>query len=245
MKKVCAVWMAALRPLLGWIMGLLVLLAVAEIGLFQWGLARAPWLGTFGEALRWGGTPWVFRAALVLLCAMLCLQGCQLSGGKMGYTLARLPLSEKAATALWALAHMGCIVILWAWQLAVTFVLWRCYARAVPANAASNLMCAINFYDSVFLHNLLPLADGYRHVRNILWVLSLGPATAAFGYFQRRGHVRKEVLLLALLGLWSFSTDISTGLDIAFSVAWLLLLASVVYGMWEVSQDEDENENGD
>ncbi len=236
MKKICAVWMAALRPLIGKLAGLLMLLAAVEAALFQLAL-RDP-LTSFPQALQQAHVPLVFLAALAVLCAALCVQGCQLSGKKMGYTLLRLPLPETAVTGLWALAHMGCILILWAWQLAVAFFLWRCYGRVVPEGFKQDLVLAISFYDSAFLHGLLPLADSFRHVRNILWVLSLGAATAAFGYFQRRGRIRAEALLLVLFGMWSFGTGINAGVDLALSVVWLILLASVIYGMWEVGRNE-------
>lgn len=240
MKQICAVWMAALRPLIGKLAGLLFLLAAAETALVQWVLRTSPQtVGSFCDMLQFAHVAWVFLAALALLCAALCLQGCQLSGGKMGYTLGRLPLRETAVTGLWALAHMGCIVILWAWQLALVCLFWRWYGRALPEGMAPNLLLAVSFYNSGFLHSLLPLADVLRHVRNVLWVLSMGAATASFGFFQRRDRGRGEALFLMILGMWNFRMGINGGMDFSFAVIGVIVLVCMVRRMWEVRWDED------
>lgn len=233
MKRVSAVWMAAVRTVIWKLLLIIILMAGAETVLF-WRTFQGGFAYFLEESRLWT----VFFLALAALCAVLCLQGCQFSG-KTVYTLQRLPLSEEAVTLLWAAVHVGCLVILWAFQLAVVWGLWLLYNRFGPSSGQT-LELFVNVYGNDFLHGLLPLADVSRHVRNILWVLVLGFETAAFGYFQRRGRFRGEVVFLLAVGIGFFRTGMGeTKADVWLSLLSLGLAALTCYSVWEESHEKD------
>ena len=227
MQRVSAVLMAATKTVLWKLLLILILLAGAETVLF-WRTYPGGFSYFLVESRLWT----VFFLALAALCAVLCLQGCQFSG-KPVYTLRRLPLPEEAVTLLWAAVHAACLVILWAFQLGLVWIFWRLFNRFGPASGQT-LELFVNVYGNDFLHGLLPLADGSRHVRNVLWVLSLGFATAAFGYFQRRGRFRVELIFLLAVGIGFFRTGMGeTAADIWISLLSLGMAALTVCSGWE------------
>ena len=59
----------------------------------------------------------------------------------------------------------------------------------------------VDFYRSEFLHGLLPLADGYLWVRNVVFVLALGVLTAYMQLGLRRKNGGRRLALVVLTGL--------------------------------------------
>lgn len=238
MKRVSAVWMAAARTVVWKLLLILLLMATVEVGLFRRALqAGAPeYRGGFAYFIEEGHLWPPFGFGLAFLCVALCLQGCQFSG-KPVYTLQRLPLSEETVTLLWAVVHVGCLVILWAWQLVVVWGLWLLYNRFGPSSGQT-LELFVNAYESPTLHGLLPLGDASRHVRNIFWVLGLGFQTAAFGYFQRRGRVRVEGIVLLAVGTSFFRTGVAAGdTDVALSLLSLCMAAVTGCRVWRETHE--------
>lgn len=238
MKRIFAIWMTAARTVVWKLLLIMILMTGVQTAVF-WQALRS---GGMTEIQK-GLLRWAFYLALIALCAVLCLQGSERSGGKMLYTLRRLPLREETVTVLWALLHVGCIVILWGCQLAVALGHWALYSRYGADGGAYTLELFALFYTDGFLHGLLPLADIVRHVRNIFWILSLGFSTASFGYFQRRGRFRMETLLLLAVGLYTFGVDLSN-IDLSvLAVGSALVLMGTpvysVYSMWEVCHETD------
>lgn len=234
MKHVCAVWMTAAKTVVWKLLLIVILMAGAETGLFWRALqAGAPeYRGGFAYFAEESRLWVVFFLALAALCAVLCLQGCQLSG-KTVYTLRRLPLPEETVTLLWAAVHVGCLTVLWACQAALVGGFWLLYNRFGPSSG-ENLELFVNVYGNSFLHGLLPLGDVSRHLRNLLWVLGLGFQTAAFGYFQRRGRFRAECICLLAVGIGFFCSGMgASGTDAGISLLSLGLAAVTVYSAWE------------
>ena len=123
------------RQTMGKILALLAVMAAAETALFAWALSQgltrdimdnqtcpAPVEDLFDFAK----IDWVYRIAVILLFVLLILSGTELKGGRLGYTLRRLRISEEAAV-LWQSGYnMVCLALLWAVQaaLALGFCLW-------------------------------------------------------------------------------------------------------------------------
>ena len=59
----------------------------------------------------------------------------------------------------------------------------------------------VDFYRSEFLHGLLPLADGYLWMRNVVFVLALGVLTAYMQLGLRRKNGGRRLALVVLTGL--------------------------------------------
>lgn len=225
MKRIISVWMAAARTLLWKLLLIVILMAGVQTILFWRQILDAnihQYAAGFGALVQWSHLHETFGLAFAILCVLLCLQGSQLSGSKMDYTLQRLPMGEERVTLLWALLHIGCLIILWACQLAVIFGFWILYNRYAFCASSNGLELFVSFYDSSILHSLLPLADITRHVRNILWILSLGFHTSAFGYFQRRDKFLVKTVFLLSVGVGLFSTAMgSPWIDIFLSLLYL------------------------
>lgn len=249
MKRIISIWMTAARTLLWKLLLIAVLMTGIETALFWRTLNSelpvqsifSPYREGFSSLVEGSHLLWIFGLALVAACAALCFQGSQLSGGQMRYTLQRLPLREETVTLLWAVFHAGYLVILWACQLAVVFGLWMLYLHhSQPAGGELELF--ISFYYSGVLHGLLPLADLSRHISNLFWVVSLAFHTAAFGYFQRRGRFRVEILILLAVGLAFFDSDINIRepwINLGLSLLWLALIGFTIYRMKEARNETD------
>lgn len=238
MKRTSSVWMAAAKNLWWKLLLVLLVLAAAEIGLCHWSIRdfqieyESRYSDSFYAVADRSKLQLVFFAALAVLTACCCLQGCRFNGKNL-YTLQRLPLSEWQITLHWALVHLACFVILWAVQVFLIFVLWRLYA-AEFSPAAPDLELLVSIYRSNFFHGMLPLADMIRWVYLLTYWLCMGWLTASFGFFQRRGRFR--IGLLVMLGCY-FTLTVEMGnfgSNMIFTILCLIVAAIDVFGMWEV-----------
>ena len=130
--SVLALWA---RQTMGKVMALLAVMAAAETALFAWAVSRGLTRAIMDDKtcpapvedlFDFGKISWAYRIALALLFVLLLLSGTELRGGKKGYTLRRLRISEEAAV-LWEGGYNAlCFLLLWAVQaaLALGFCLW-------------------------------------------------------------------------------------------------------------------------
>lgn len=236
MKSVWAVCMAAARQTVWKLLTIVTAMAAVEIGLFyRLVRQRAPLLDdviafgeTFTDWIQRTGMLYLFCGAFVLLTAVLLLQGCDYHGGRLGYTLRRLPIGEAAITLLWAAMHVICYAILWAVQVAVIWVCWQIFTRS--GFGSGQLMdLFILFYLDDFLHGLLPLAHVVVWVRQFLWVLSMGLGTAWFGLWQRRGKTAIGPAFALVAGLVTFHSGLRGGDELADLTAALFGVMTVYY----------------
>lgn len=186
----------------------------------QWRF-ESPWV--LEDAFTNSHIHWVFAAGLIVLCAILVLNG---SGGKCGYTLRRLSVSERTVGIWWAVYDMAALVIFWAAQVLFALLLCQVYlAKADPAcvNAQTVFLA---FYRQKFLHSLLPLAETSRWVCNgALWA-GLAVTASCGTYRLRRGKKCAAVVVLAVITALSFSREMGGfGGDVA-----LALIALVAAG---------------
>ena len=238
MKRVLTVWMAAARTL--WWKVLLVCAAMVggQIALFARVLPKAAdW--ELGALLHQSGAYLVFFLAVVVLTALLCLQGCQLSRGATAYTLRRLPMGETGVTALWAVHHLGCYGILWAAEVGTVFLLWRMYQTALGRELPL-LGLLLACYSTPFFHGLLPMANAMRWIRTSVFFLTLAGSAAWFGYYQRQGlfRVQPAVILAAGLLFWNLGMQ-ETAWDWILIVGNLILLGFMIFPWKGEHPDED------
>ena len=240
MNKHLSVLALAARQTVGKVLALLAVMAAVETALFAWALSRgltrvimdnetcpAP----VEDLFDFGKISWAYRIALALLFVLLLLSGTELRGGKKGYTLRRLRISEEAAV-LWGGGYNAlCFLLLWAVQagLALGFCLW--YAGSLDPAYVSGQSAFLAFYRSGFLHGLLPLADVSRWARAFAFFLTLGLTTAMFGYYQRNRSKSIAALVVLALSLMSYGTGPgAAGLDwgmvtlFALMTGWQLLM---------------------
>jgi len=250
MKTVVAVWMAAARQIVWKLLLIAAAMAAVEIGLFYRVAGRMAAAVRVDSTVVYGFGAWmdrawgyeVFVAAFALLTVVLMLQGCDYHGGKLRYTLQRLPLHESTITLLWAALHIACYVILWAVQLAVVFVCWQLYTQNVYGGSAQLLELFIECYLDGFLHGLLPLEHIVVWLRQSLWLLCMGAGTAWYGMQQRRGKYAIGTTFALLVGLWTFGGDVRTANDMAGLMAVLFGAMSVYYigRIWRRAYEKED-----
>ncbi|MBQ9165815.1 MAG: hypothetical protein IJX71_02675 [Oscillospiraceae bacterium] len=128
----------------------------------------------------------IFGIGAILVFIILAAVGCEF-GNKQGYTLKRLPISEKGVFLCQSVYNSFVFFLLWAVELLITYILCRLYISMVDAAYLSNQTILLAYYRSDLLHALLPLADITLWIRNVVLVISFGVTTAAVPYYQRIG----------------------------------------------------------
>lgn len=239
MKRVCSVWMVAVRQILWKLLAVMTVMAAAELVLFR---RTMPGLG-FGSWLEASGAPLVFGLAFVAVTVILALQGCDFSGGRLRYTLQRLPLSEPGITTLWAMVHVGAYVLLWAVQIAVMLVCWSWYIKDQTGHTAPQMELLVACYGEGryhFLHGLFPLANGLRWLKTVTGILCLSVGTAHFGFRQRNGKLAFSLAVVAGLHWLTFRLPISDGsVDVMMVLVYLAFLTAYVVQLWRWDHEAD------
>lgn len=236
MKRISSVCMAATRQTLWKLLLIVALMAAVELGVFWYQMPtefREMEPGRrylmFNASLYW--FLWALRGATVLLFVLQAYQGCD-SGGKLTYTLRRLPMGERAVTTLWAVVHMAGHWILWAAQLAVVLVCWRKYCSCYEVFAPT-LERFTQFYRGDFLHGLLPLADLSYAICLGLQMVTLGVAAAYYGFVQRKGKWPKAPILVLAISMAYFPAGYDNyGLEIALIVIDCVFLSYMLWQIW-------------
>jgi len=221
----------------------------AQCGMFMLTLRR------YGEAISAGAMglekmidkssmDLIFLLSLVLaVLSPLSDMGVE-KNSKVGYTLRRLAITERQTVLVqWG---YNTLVYLMFWLLhalvAVGLCLW--FLNVAPMGSFNHQTLVMAFYRNDFLHNLLPLTDWFRWLRNIVLFVTFGLMTARFTYLQRRGKraVGGTVFLIWLLWL-NFISD--SGREFQYEIAIMILCAVVMFfslANLKLGDDEDEQE---
>lgn len=241
MRQHLSVLMLAARSTIYKVLALLVAMAVAEGLLFQTTLQKA----LAGEPLGLEQVISQSRIALVcglgflLLCALLSVAGSESRGGKLGYTLRRLSVSERGVFLWWASYNVACFFLFWVAQLAIAMLLCRLYLSRMDPAYISGQTVFLAFYRSRFLHSLLPLAEASRYARNGVLVLCLGVCAACSSWRQRRGQRGIAVVALAAITAVSFPQAMgSFGSDLLLVLIAIGTATSALAGVWKERGDE-------
>lgn len=237
MKRISTVWLAAAKNLWWKLLIILAAMSAAEIGLYRSAVIASQnqyedfYMKSFPVLVEEAGLKLVFFAALMAVTACCCLQGSRFSG--KNYTLQRLPMAEWKITALWAVTHLACFVILWAAQVVLISALWSMYAaRFHPAAPGLDLL--VSFYNNGFLHAMLPLADVTRWIYLVAYWLCMAFLTATFGFFQRRGRYRISLLIMLACYFTLIKEIGSFASNLIFTILCLIVAAVDAFAMWEV-----------
>lgn len=156
------------------------------------------------------GIPLMSMAALLLLLFLLCRSGGEAPA--IAYTLRRLRIPEET-TVLWKAVYNGlCLLLFWAVQAGAAMGLCLWYASVIGPDYSSPQTVFLAFYRSPFFHNLLPLDNWTRYLRNLVLLLSLGFCAAVRTYKLRRGSRYGWGMVTFLWGVVyaSFSAGISS-----------------------------------
>lgn len=173
MKKHSSVFMLMARSTIYRVMGLLILMAVAEGGLFWLRLQQGAIDGNFSlEAIiSESRLSWACAAFFLFVNVILSWGSYTISDT---YTAARLSVSGKAVYLWQCIYNSLCYLLFWMVQILIGIGLCRVYEAMAPAEFVSNQTVFLAFYRSNFLHSFLPFEDTWVWVRNILLVMALG-----------------------------------------------------------------------
>ena len=173
MKKHSSVFMLMARSTIYRVLGLLILMAVAEAGLFWLCLQQGAIDGNFSlEAIiSESRLSWACAAFFLFVNVILSWGSYTISDT---YTAARLSVSGKAVYLWQCIYNSLCYLLFWMVQILIGIGLCRVYEAMAPAEFVSNQTVFLAFYRSNFLHSFLPFEDTWVWVRNILLVVALG-----------------------------------------------------------------------
>ena len=241
MKKHLSVFMLMARSSIYKVISVLMLMAVAEWGLFYRRLAQGVMSDCHNLEIVVDDSriAWVFGVAFLLITIFLCQTGCGFSS-KTGYTLQRLSISERMVFVWQSIYNVMCYCLFWFTQILIVFGLCSLYVNMAPKGYVTNQTVFLAFYRNDFLHSLLPMEDVGFWVKNVLSVLSMGICSAHYPMAQRRGKKIQEVMFLTACVFVFFLGEL--GEYLAPSVVICCCLLCVLYAIFQIfSKDEEEN----
>lgn len=160
----------------------------------------------------------VFLAGLALTAILLCLHGYEWNT-KSSYTIQRLSLPGWNYFLLQGFFSSLVFLVLFFFQIALILCLCFGYFKQMPEQYYSNQTLFTTFYRSHFLYSLLPLADGFRQITNLIMMAALGFASAYFSYCSRLGEKYGPIPVYLFVCLLSFQSSFG-------SYVYLILLTS-------------------
>lgn len=180
-----------------------------------------------------------FALGYLLITALLCLSNCQFRA-QTGYTLRCLSVGERAVF-LWQWLYNALIyLLLWLWQVILSYGLCLYYLSAAPMDAVGTQTLFLAFWRSEFLHALLPLTDIALWIRNGFLLIALSLAAAIFPYRQRRGKYSGSAIALVPYVLITFERGIAEWQSTALAVTVaFMVLAEAIGGVWLADEDKD------
>ena len=216
---------------------LLLVLAMAAVQSILFALAFRRAEGIFGlntimQQTRPGA---VFAVGFLLLCALLCLTGCEF-GSKSGYTLCRLCISRQTAFLWQSIGNAGLIFMFWAAQVGIALTLCNIHMIHYPQKQAAMLV----FYSNRFLYNLLPLAETAILVRNIVLLCAIAVTSACFPIRMRKGEKPAAAIAVALICVVFFVRD--KGSFMANAMLSITTLSIAAYAAHAVCKKEVSDE---
>lgn len=241
MKQHLSVFMLAARSSIYKVVGLIVCMALVESAAFSLTLFRMqPDMPlSLAELFVQSRIPLIFGIFFFLLCVILSLTGCEYSGSKLRYTLQRLYVSEKCTVIWCAVYNILCFFIFWALQALLAFLLCQLYLIKIDTTYINEQTVFLAFYQSSFLHSLLPLAETNRYIRNFVLVGGLGITTASYSFKMRHDLRGLSIWILAALVFVSFVQPIGIATDIVSIFCTLLISGTSLVGIWKDGNNED------
>lgn len=193
MKKDTSIWMLCARNTVYKLLGLLVLMAIAETGLFLWKAIGAEVELT---VILWQShIPLIFLVALAVWTLILTMPGQY----RAACTMQRLQTEKKDLYFTYVCYNVITYAILWGTQVLLLLALFHLYGRFAPTRFFGHQTIGLTFYGDWFLHSLLPISDWTRYLRNICLVLGLACTAAAIPLRTAKKEKRYRTLAVLLI----------------------------------------------
>ncbi len=243
MKKYLSVFGLFAQSSIYKILGIILLMILAETGLFAYAYIPAmssEGIGRFEHYIDRSHIELCLAAAFIVITIVLCLQGTEFSS-KVGYTLRRLSVSEKAVFFCQAIFNTISYLILWAVQVGILYAFSLWYTTKTPTEFVNNQSIFLSSYRSEFFHTILPLSEVMLWIRNILLFISLGFASAEFPYIQRRRKHSLFIVPLSIFMLLFFITGIGAVENIMASIfIFVIVVCKSLYDIYHKEESYDK-----
>ena len=183
----------------------------------------------------------IFMASVILVGLLLCRTG-RRKGGRQEYTLHRLQISPRSVFVWQAVYNCGCFFLLWAVQAAVAAGLCLYFVRTEEPFFITNQSLFLAFYRDSFLHGLIPLADVFCWIRNVLLFLMLGLLAADLVYCERTGKKHGWLMLyFASINLSMFPETLwhsNAGFGAVFCLITIGIMGYWIFakGVWKLDE---------
>ena len=243
MKKYLSVFGLFAQSSIYKILGIILLMILAETGLFAYAYIPAmssEGIGRFEHYIDRSHIELCLAAAFIVITIVLCLQGTEFSS-KVGYTLRRLSVSEKAVFFCQAIFNTISYLILWAVQVGILYAFSLWYTTKTPTEFVNNQSIFLSSYRSEFFHTILPLSEVMLWIRNILLFISVGFASAEFPYIQRRRKHSLFIVPLSIFMLLFFITGIGAVENIMASIfIFVIVVCKSLYDIYHKEESYDK-----
>ena len=223
MKKHSSVFMLMARSTIYRVIGLLVVMAVTEAGLFWLRLQQGAIDGNFSlEAIiSESRLTWACAAVFLFVNVILSWGSYTISNA---YTAARLSVSGRAVYLWQCLYNTLCYLLFWMVQILIAIGLCRMYEVLAPAELVSNQTVFLAFYRSKFLHSFLPFEDTWVWIRNILLIVALGICSSRYPGKGKKVGIA-SLFLLAATGVF-FIQEIGDMTSVLFLIVFAILCSA-------------------
>lgn len=250
MKKVGSVMALFARESLRKVLVTLVVMCLVQAGMYYAAVQRV--LAQYqtmenSEAMQ---TPLLFTVvtwiAFLFISWLLAKQGTG-SGSQPTYTLRRLQLTEQQIWACQAVYQTLVYFLFWAVLTVLHFGLLWYFLPKLPDLLVSSQSLFLMAYQQPRLHGLLPLADGWGWVRNLVWFVTLGMSVATASMRLRRNQppVTTIILLAAILvGSLGMTMGDAGRLALGICVPVLLVVLDLCYTVFDKWKEEPTAEQG-
>lgn len=228
-KPALSLWALLARSSIYKIMGIMLVMAAAEIMLFCLGRKYA----LLSDALGRSYISVVFLAALGLTVCVLSWTEGRLDR-KSSATMLRLRLSPGSMYLVRTVYNVLCLAVLFMVQIWLAILLVAIYGKEMTDAYASSQRLFLAFYRIEFLHCLLPMAETGKWVRNLLLLLAFGMEAA--------GKDKKKNVTLNLLYVLTVSWFVtSLGGDIQDVLCGGVYVVIIAVNAWRVWKRDSRN----
>lgn len=181
---------------------------------------------------------YIFLTALGLVYFILLWTESERKGSKASYTLLRLKITEKQQFAVRTAYNALCLMLVFAVQTALAYIICRLYADRLPPELVSPQYFFLTFYRNRFLHCLLPMAETGKWIKNLLLLLAFGMDAA--GGIRDRNYI--TAICLYIFSARLFAADIGT-LDVLFcGIIYALFIAAALLRLFGIVGGKNEED---